>query len=178
MRHALRLVAAGVLALAFGLGAITPITAGAPVAIAKPLAGSIPIQGGPAPLRRIPWPWLPKIRVSASQVGASRLPDSPPVPNSKLAIDFSKLFGRKLVIDPEKIVAKAACHAMELVYLGTGQHDYWEEAIWNEVPDGIPFAEEAIADAVDRAANAISAAEYGPRFARLYFDVCYLKKVG
>lgn len=92
------------------------------------------------------------------------------------------LFGEAAVTRQENAVAKAACRAMNLAFQGTGQHGYWDNAIRANVDkrefDADPFARVGINFAIDRAASAISAAQYGGELFKFYVDTCYQRKLG
>lgn len=160
-------------ALVLGAGAVVPAAATPP--------------GDPSMHDFALWPRVPRIPIKPPKfpIGEIRMPATPTIELPALAdttkaINMSRLLGKPAVSKEEKIVANAACRAMQAAFLGTGQHGFWENAILANVDEEAfenPLAEWAINVAADRAASVISAAQHGEGVFKLYVDTCYQKRL-
>jgi hypothetical protein len=153
MKRGMQVARAGTIVLALGIGNV----AGLPAAVAVP-------------------PPKPVIQILKSLL---RDVHDVPTPSLGLVYDFTKLLGKPSATTEERVVARAACLAMNSVLSGTDQHDYWEDAIRAQIPIGEwgGLETKLVNGAVDRVSNNIAAGSYGPGYAKFYANACFFKKL-
>ena len=119
----------------------------------------------------------PPVRTNPPVADSGTVPD---LSMNGFPTDLNRLFRNPTINRAEQRVAKTACRAMEAFYAGTGQHDNWSQAIRNQLApesDEDILIRSAVDSAVNSAANAIAAFDYGPLFAKAYFATCHGKRL-
>ena len=144
----------GTIMLVFGIHTVT----GPPPAIALPPQNSI-------------------FEILKTTVGEAREVPKPPI---GLAPDAVKLLGKPNPNLEDRVVAKAACVAMNSVLSGTDHHEYWDQAIRDQIPPDLwrIAPDWTFNTAVDRASSTIAATGDEPQLTTFYFNTCVLKKMG